>query len=60
MTHPDLIAGTPAYLPPEVTMGGVVDGRADLYALGCVAFWLLSGRMVFEADTITAMLVSKE
>ncbi len=30
VTHPDLVAGTPAYLPPEITMGGVVDGRADL------------------------------
>jgi len=58
VTHPDLIAGTPAYLAPEITMGGVVDGRVDLYALGCVAFWLLTGRLVFQADTVTAMLVA--
>jgi serine/threonine-protein kinase len=57
LTHPELITGTPAYLAPEITMGGVVDGRADLYALGCVAFWLLTGRLVFEAATVTAMLV---
>jgi eukaryotic-like serine/threonine-protein kinase len=58
VTRSDLIAGTPAYLAPEITMGGVVDGRADLYALGCVAFWLLTGRLVFQADTVTAMLVA--
>lgn len=58
VTHPDLIAGTPAYLAPEITMGGVADGRADIYALGCVAFWLLTGRLVFEAATLTAMLVA--
>jgi serine/threonine-protein kinase len=58
VTHADLIAGTPAYLAPEITMGEPVDGRADLYALACVAFWLLTGRLVFPADTVTAMLVA--
>jgi eukaryotic-like serine/threonine-protein kinase len=57
-THAELIVGTPAYLAPEVALGGVVDGRADLYSLGCVAFWLLTGRLVFDAPTATAMLVA--
>jgi serine/threonine-protein kinase len=58
LTHPEIITGTPAYLAPEIALGGVVDGRADLYALGCVAFWLLTGRIVFEAPTVTAMLLA--
>jgi serine/threonine-protein kinase len=58
VTHPELIAGTPAYLAPEVAMDGVVDGRGDLYALGCVAFWLLTGRPVFQSATVAGMLVA--
>jgi serine/threonine-protein kinase len=44
--------GTPAFIPPEVAVGGAeIDGRADLYALGCVAYWLLTGQRVFESGT---------
>jgi eukaryotic-like serine/threonine-protein kinase len=52
-------AGTPAYLPPECAMGDQkIDGRADLYALGCVAYFLLTGRTVFEESTPTAFAVA--
>jgi serine/threonine-protein kinase len=59
LTRTGTIHGTPAYLAPEIAQGdGVVDGRADLYALGCVAYWLLTGHRVFEKDTYPAMLLA--
>jgi serine/threonine-protein kinase len=57
--HADTIVGTPAYIAPEVALGNVEpDGRADLYALGCVAFWLLTGRPVFEAKSAMEMMIA--
>jgi serine/threonine-protein kinase len=51
-TQGDRITGTPAYLAPELATGrGKIDGRADLYALGCVAYFLLTGKLVFEGAT---------
>src|SRR5262249_18556623 len=49
LTLEGIATGTPAYMAPEIASGrGDVDGRADLYSLGCVAYYLLTGRQVFE------------
>jgi eukaryotic-like serine/threonine-protein kinase len=51
--------GTPAYMSPEVAMGDrAIDGTADLYSLGCTAYFLLTGQMVFEAPTATAYAIA--
>jgi serine/threonine-protein kinase len=57
LTNPATVLGTPAYLAPE-SLGGskFVDGRADLYALAAVAFWLLTGRLLFETDKPLVMV----
>jgi eukaryotic-like serine/threonine-protein kinase len=50
LTAPDSTTGTPAYIAPEVVRGDrVADHRVDIYTLGCVAYWLLTGQLVFQA-----------
>jgi serine/threonine-protein kinase len=51
-TQGGLVIGTPGYMAPETALSTKVDGRADLYSLGCVAYYLLTGRQVFEGDTV--------
>ena len=50
--------GTPAYMSPEMALGEKVDGRADIYALGCVAYFLLTGHLVFQAEK-TFQIIAK-
>jgi eukaryotic-like serine/threonine-protein kinase len=54
-----LAIGTPAYMAPEMVSGDAeLDGRTDLYSLGCVAYYLLTGELVFTGETAiqTALL----
>ncbi len=58
LTAEGITSGTPAFMAPEVALGGAhVSPRADLYALGCVAYWLLTGQLVFDGPTGVAILI---
>jgi len=55
LTMQGATAGTPAYMAPEIALGrSDVDGRADIYSLGCVAYYLLTGTPVFSGETPVA------
>jgi serine/threonine-protein kinase len=52
LTAEHVAGGTPTYMAPEQALGNrPVDPRTDIYALGCVAYWLLTGQLVFEGAT---------
>jgi hypothetical protein len=58
LTREHTVHGTPAFIAPEQALGrSHLDGRVDIYATGCVAYWLLTGQLVFTGDTSMALLL---
>jgi DNA-binding NtrC family response regulator len=56
ITADGLLMGTPAYMPPERVVGSPAEERSDIYALGCVAYWMLTGRTVFSGEPMAVMI----
>lgn len=57
LTHEGCLVGTPLYMSPEQATGDVpLDGRSDIYSLGAVAYFLLTGRTVFPHESVLRVL----
>jgi serine/threonine-protein kinase len=49
------LLGTPAFMPPEQFTGTPIDGRADLFSLGVILYWMATGEQPFSGETMTAV-----
>jgi serine/threonine protein kinase len=59
LTQGGTVLGTPGFMSPEQAVGAEeIDARTDVYALGCVAWWLLTGKFVFDLHDVNQMLVA--
>lgn len=58
LTQAGNVMGTPEFIAPEQALGRETDARADLYALGCVGFWLLTGKLLFERGNTLMLLMA--
>jgi TolB-like protein/Tfp pilus assembly protein PilF len=59
LTQTGMAVGTPAYMSPEQAAGGSVDGRTDLYSLGCVLYEMLAGEVPYTGPTAQAIVAKR-
>jgi TolB-like protein/tetratricopeptide (TPR) repeat protein/tRNA A-37 threonylcarbamoyl transferase component Bud32 len=59
LTQTGMAVGTPAYMSPEQAAGGQVDGRSDLYSLGCVLYETLAGEVPYTGPTAQAIVAKR-
>jgi serine/threonine-protein kinase len=58
LTAAGTTTGTPAFMAPEVAASASVDARTGIYGLGCAAYWLLTGCLLFDEPTPTATIIA--
>jgi serine/threonine protein kinase len=56
LTRGETLVGTPKYLSPEVALGKPADARSDIYSLGALMYFLLTGQAPFEGEAGAALL----
>ena len=57
-TQTGMVLGTPAFMSPEQLTAQPVDGRSDIFSLGTILYWLLTGKRPFAGDTLAALSYS--
>ena len=57
LTKVGMTTGTPSYMSPQQVLGEAVDQRSDIYSLGCVAYWLVTGGTVFEGNSSVGVVI---